>query len=423
MSLIVAILLLLVVSRVAAEIAERVHQPAMIGEILAGLILGPALLGVIHESTELTAIADIGLLMLVLLAGMEIELRQLIDAFTGRNIWISVMGFVMPLALGIATGVVLGLDANRTLFVGLCIAITALPVSIRILMDIGRLQTPIGQRIIGAAIANDVLALLVLGVVVNANTTGAAWPDVVTSSGMPLLKVVVFMGAVLLVGEALRRAAAMAHLDKIRERLGSRLRVKEPVFAATLVFVIVFAALAEILGLHFVVGAFFGSVLLNHDLLGQQQFEQARRTASAVSMGFLAPLFFASIGLAFDPSGLTDVWLTTMVVVVAFVGKIFAGRVGGWLAGMRPAESWALGMGLNGRGIMELVVARIGLSSGLIGSGLFSVLVLMGMITTIVTPTLLKRAFEAADRETARLNRSRGQPVAGSGGFDDPRRG
>ena len=399
MSLIVSILLLLVVSRVAAEIAERVHQPAMIGEILAGLILGPAFLGVIHESPELTAIADIGLLMLVLLAGMEIELRQLVDAFTGRNLWISVMGFVVPLALGIVIGVVLGLDANRTLFVGLCIAITALPVSIRILMDIGRLQTTIGQRIIGAAIANDVLALLVLGVIVNADTTGAAWLDVIASSGVPLLKVLVFMGSVLLAGEALRRAAAMAHLDRIREVLGRRLRVKEPVFAATLVFVIVFAALAEILGLHFVVGAFFGSVLLNHDLLGQQQFEQARRTASAVSMGFLAPLFFASIGLAFDPSGLTDVWLTTMVVVVAFVGKIFAGRVGGWLAGMRPAESWALGMGLNGRGIMELVVARIGLSSGLIGSGLFSVLVLMGMITTIVTPTLLKRAFEAADRE------------------------
>ena len=402
MSLIVSILLLLVVSRVAAEIAERVHQPAMIGEILAGLILGPALLGLIHESPELTAIADIGLLMLVLLAGMEIELKQLFDAFMGRNIWISLMGFIVPLVLGIGTGAMLGLDAHRTLFVGLCIAITALPVSIRILMDIGRLDTVIGQRIIGAAIANDVLALLVLGVIVTANTTGAAWRDVVASSGMPIVKVLVFMGAVVLAGQALSRAAAMAHLDRFRERVGSRLRVKEPVFAATLVFVIVFAALAEVLGLHFVVGAFFGAVLLNHDLLGQQQFEQARRTASAVSMGFLAPLFFASIGLAFDPSGLTDVSLTTMVVVVAFVGKICAGRVGGWLAGMRPAESWALGMGLNGRGIMELVVARIGLSSGLIGSGLFSVLVLMGLITTIVTPTLLKRAFEAADREQAR---------------------
>jgi Kef-type K+ transport system membrane component KefB len=406
MTLIVAILLLLVVSRVAAELAERVGQPAMIGEILAGLVLGPAVLGLVHQSPELTAIADIGLLMLVLLAGMEIELGQLFDAFAGRNLWISVVGFLVPLALGIGMGALLGLDANRTLFVGLCIAITALPVSIRILMDIGRLQTTVGQRIIGAAIANDVLALLVLGVIVNANTTGAGWREMLASAGLPIVKVVVFMIAVLLAGQAINKAAALTHLDKLRESLGSTLRVKEPVFAATLVFVIVFAALAEALGLHFVVGAFFGSVLLNHELLGQQQFEQARKTASAVSMGFLAPLFFASIGLAFEPAGLTDLWLTLGVVIVAFVGKIFAGRLGGWLAGMKPAESWALGMGLNGRGIMELVVARIGLSSGLIGSGLFSVLVLMGMVTTIVTPTLLKRAFEAADRERQRDRQS-----------------
>lgn len=406
MSLIVAILFLLIVSRVAAELAERFGQPAMIGEIVAGLILGPALLGLIHQSPELTAIADIGLLMLVLLAGTEISLEQLVDAFSGRNLWISIMGFVVPFAMGLGLGVALGLDANRTIFVGLCISITALPVSIRILMDIGRLQTTIGQRIIGAAIANDVIALLVLGVIVNANTTQAGWREVVVSAGMPTLKVVLFMAAVVLAGKAINKAAAMAHLDKWRENIGSRLRVKEPVFAATLLFVIVFAALAEALGLHFVVGAFFGSVLLSHELLGPQQFEQARKTASAVSMGFLAPLFFASIGLAFDTSGLTDVWLTVGVVVVAFVGKIFSGRVGGWLAGMGPAESWAVGMGLNGRGIMELVVARIGLSSGLIGSGLFSVVVLMGMITTIVTPTLLKRAFEKAEREQARLKKA-----------------
>src|SRR5215510_7730214 len=104
MSLIVAILLLLVVSRVAAELAERFGQPAMIGEILAGLILGPALLDLIHVSPELNAISDIGILMLVLLAGMEIELRQLVDAFTGRNVWISVMGFVVPAVLGVGAG-------------------------------------------------------------------------------------------------------------------------------------------------------------------------------------------------------------------------------------------------------------------------------------------------------------------------------
>jgi len=403
MTLIIAILFLLIVSRVAAELAERVGQPAMIGEIVAGLILGPALFGLIQQSPELTAIADIGLLMLVLLAGMEISLDQLFDAFTGRNLWISIMGFVVPFGLGLGLGVALGLDAHRTIFVGLCISITALPVSIRILMDLGRLQTTIGQRIIGAAIANDVIALLVLGVIVNASRTQAGWREVVMSAGMPTAKVVLFMAAVVLAGKAISKAAAVAHLDRWRESIGSRLRVKEPVFAATLLFVIIFAALAEALGLHFVVGAFFGSVLLSHELLGPAQFEQARKTASAVSMGFLAPLFFASIGLAFDPSGLSDVWITVGVVVVAFVGKILSGRIGGWLAGMSPAESWTLGMGLNGRGIMELVVARIGLSSGLIGSGLFSVLVLMGMVTTIVTPTLLKRAFAAADRERAQV--------------------
>jgi len=141
MTLIIAILFLLIVSRVAAELAERVGQPAMIGEIVAGLILGPALFGLIQQSPELTAIADIGLLMLVLLAGMEISLDQLVDAFSGRNLWISIMGFVIPFALGLGLGVALGLDAHRTIFVGLCISITALPVSIRILMDLGRLQT------------------------------------------------------------------------------------------------------------------------------------------------------------------------------------------------------------------------------------------------------------------------------------------
>ena len=162
MSLIIAILLLLVVSRVAAELAERAGQPAMIGEIAAGLLLGPSVLNLVHGSPELTAIADLGLLLLMLLAGMQISLEQLFDAFKGRKIWISLLGFLLPLTLGIGAGVALGLDGNRTLFIGLCIAITALPVSIRILMDLGRLDTRVGRYIVGAAIANDVLALLML---------------------------------------------------------------------------------------------------------------------------------------------------------------------------------------------------------------------------------------------------------------------
>ena len=275
-------------------------------------------------------------------------------------------------------------------------------------MDLGRLQSTVGQHIIGAAIANDVLALLVLGVIVNANTSQAAWPDVTLAAGASVLKVLIFMAAVLLSARLIKRAvAAMPELHRRRQSVVGGLRVKEPLFAVTLTVVVVFAALADALGLHFVVGAFFGALLLSRELLGSENFEQVRTTASAVTMGFLAPLFFASIGLEFDASTLSGLWLPAVILTVAFAGKILAGRLGGWLAGMGPAESWALGIGLNGRGIMELVVARIGLSSGLIGADLFSVLVLMGVTTTIVTPLLLGRAFRAVDRE-------RGEPAQGN---------
>jgi Kef-type K+ transport system membrane component KefB len=396
MSLIIAILLLLVVSRVAAELAERAGQPAMIGEIAAGLLLGPSILNLVHGSPELTAIADLGLLLLMLLAGMEISLDHLFEAFRGRKIWISLLGFLLPLTLGIGAGVALGLDGNRTLFIGLCIAITALPVSIRILMDLGRLQTTVGGHIVGAAIANDVLALLMLGVIVNTHAGQSSWGDVMSLGGVSVIKVLIFMAAVMAAARLINRSAGATPAF---HRLTGRLRVKEPLFAVTLTFVVIFAALADALGLHLVVGAFFGALLLSHELLGKENFEHVRKTASAVTMGFLAPLFFATIGLEFDAASLSGVWLPAVILTVAFVGKIAAGRLGGWLAGLSPAESWALGIGLNGRGIMELVVARIGLTSGLVGPDLFSVLVLMGVTTTVITPVLLKRAFEAVDRE------------------------
>ena len=403
MSLIVAILLLLAVSRVAAELAERAGQPAMIGEIAAGLLLGPSVLDVVRGSSELTAIADVGILLLMLLAGMEIDVARLFEAFRGRHNWISITGFVLPLAFGVIAGAVLGLDSHRTLFVGLCIAITAQPVSVRILMDLGRLQTRVGHHIIGAAIANDVLALLLLGVIVNANGAAGSWQAVGVTVGTSVLKVVAFMVAVLLSARLINRAvAAVPEFHRFTDSVVSGLRMKEPLFAVTLLFVVVFAALADALGLHFIVGAFFGALLLSRELLGERNFEEVRKTTSGITMGFLAPIFFATIGLEFDTAALSGLWEPLVILAAAFLGKILAGRIGGRLAGLGPEESWALGIGLNGRGIMELVVARIGLSSGLIGSGLFSVLVLMGVATTIVTPVLLKRAFAAVDRRAAR---------------------
>jgi Kef-type K+ transport system membrane component KefB len=402
MSLIVSILILLVAARLAAELAERLGQPAMIGEIVAGLVLGPSVLHMIARSPALDALSDLGVLLLALLAGMEIDLPHLAQAFLGRNVWVSIVGFALPLGLGAAVGLAFHMDSMRALFVGLCSAITALPVSIRILMDLGRLTTDVGRRIVSAAIANDVLALLVLGIVLGSRTSSASPIGEALVVLTAALKIVVFMTAVVGVSRAARLVSHASPGAGSLDVLLSRLKVKEPLFAVTLLFVLGFAALAEVLGLHFVVGAFFGAVLLTRDLLGPARFEDVRQTASGITMGLLAPLFFASIGLEFNARSLTDVPLIAAVLVTAFAGKILAGRLGGRLAGLTPTASWTLGLGMNGRGMMELVVANIALANGFIGERLFSILVLMGVVTTLVTPPLLKWAFERLDRAPER---------------------
>jgi len=170
MSLFTSLLILLLISRVAGEVAERLGQPAMVGEILAGVLLGPSVFSLVQITPELKAIADLGVFLLVLLAGMEMEVSRLAEATRGRGVWVPVLGFLTPLSLGMVIGALFGLDATRALFLGLCLAITALPVSIRILMDLDRLHTRTGQLIVSAAVTHDIAALLTLGVILQAGS-------------------------------------------------------------------------------------------------------------------------------------------------------------------------------------------------------------------------------------------------------------
>ncbi|HXW57005.1 MAG TPA: cation:proton antiporter [Candidatus Cybelea sp.] len=404
MSLIEALLLLLILSRVIGELMERIGQPAMVGEIAAGVLLGPSLLGLIHLTPEIKAIADLSVFLLVFLVGMEMDLGALWRAFRGRGAWVGVAGFLIPLVLGILLGLALGMVGTRAIFVGLCIAITALPVSVRILKDLGKLQTEMARRIISAAMANDVAALLFLGILLDAksdSTTGGF----LLSVGRALLKALVFMAAVLVVSRLIHRygTRGLRKSKNIIDPLLARLKGKESLFAVVLLFVVAFASFAEVLGLHFIVGAFFGSMLLSHSVLGERNFEEVRKTASNITMGFLGPIFFAAVGLQFNAASLRDWPLVVAVLAVAFLSKIVGGYIGGRLAGLTRNESWTLGLGLNGRGIMELVIANVALANAFISEQLFTALVLMAVVTTTVTPALLKIAYQRLPLATDEL--------------------
>jgi len=374
---------------------ERFKQPAMIGEILAGVVLGPTVLNVMVRNEELTAISELGVFLLVIIAGLEIDVREIAKTSRGRNLITSLLAFLIPIGSGFAVATAFDLALVPAIFVGLCVAITALPVSVRILMDLGQLKSEIGQRIIAVAIFDDVLALTILGVLLDVNSAADSSIDVLgLAIGITLGKILLLLAGLIFAYRLINKFTERDNFIELQlDKLLLFMRGKESLLAIMFAFILIFASLTEAVGLHFIIGAFFASMLLSKELLGVAHFQEFEKTTHGMAMGFLAPIFFAGIGLEFQFSSITEWGLLFAIIGVSFLSKIVGGYIGGRFAGLRHRKALTLGIGLNARGIMELVIANIAYREGLIGVQIFSILVIMGVFTTINTPMLLKRSF------------------------------
>ena len=389
------LLILLVLARLLGELFERFKQPAMIGEIIAGIILGPTLLNLIHRSDEIKTISELGVFLLVIIAGLEIDFEDILKSLRGRNIIISLFAFFLPIFSGFAVGYFFGLDTMTTVFMGLCVAITALPVSIRILMDLGKINSEIGQKIISVAIFDDILALTILGVLLNIKDTDMELMSILKVSLTSLLKLSLFIVILVLAYKFIKKLSNRENfVENELNRFLDILKGKESLYAIFFVFVLIFATITETLGFHFIVGSFFAAMLINDNLVGKKHLESFHSTTNSLAMGFLAPVFFAGIGLEFNFSSIDNYFLLFMVLFVSYFSKIVGGFFGGRLAGFDSKFSLTLGIGLNARGIMELVIANIAYKANLISLEIFSILVIMGVVTTLSTPFLLKRRFK-----------------------------
>ena len=394
----VNILILLVVARLFGEIMERFNQPAMIGEILAGVVLGPALLNFVHRTEDIKVISELGVFLLVILAGLEINLDDVLKSLRGKNIIISLSAFFLPIISGFAVGKLFNQDVMTTVFIGLCVAITALPVSIRILMDLGKLNSPLGQKIVSVAIFDDVMALTILGILLDLKDVEKTFYSITTTTIFTLLKLAFFLIIVIISYRLIKRFTKEENFieQQLNKVLGF-LKGKESLFAILFVFILIFASITEVVGLHFIIGSFVAAMLINKDLIGEKHLNTVHNTTNSMAMGFLAPIFFAGIGLEFKFEAISNYWLLIAIVFVSFASKIAGGFIGGRAAGLKNRESIVLGIGLNARGIMELVIANIAYQAKLINSEIFSMLVIMGLLTTLTTPFLLKRVFKSID--------------------------
>lgn len=385
----VYVLLMIAFAKGFGEVVTRVHQPPIVGELLAGIVLGPFVLGLVfndldrmYDNSFIRDLGDLGMLFLMLYVGLEFS-PKLIRAASVLGGLIAATGLVVPLVLGLAVGVLFDLSGLTLAFVAVAISVTALPVTIRVLKDMEVLRSRPSATIISAALITDIVLLFTLGIILGTAQGSRSTEKVIVLA----LSFALFFSLAILFGRLV--------VPRIY-RVLRWMRTGEAAFAVAVVIAIFFAILAEWSGLPGVIGAFIAGLLLREAGTGLRIWTRVQDILSGVTIGFLAPIFFVFIGFTVDFSMVADhLPLFAAITVVAVLGKLVGSYLPARMSGLGNNESMAIGSMMMGKGAIELVFARLAVEAGLIAEDqlyLFSVLVMMAFISTILAPVLF-RAF------------------------------
>jgi Kef-type K+ transport system membrane component KefB/mannitol/fructose-specific phosphotransferase system IIA component (Ntr-type) len=387
---------LLLAARGLGELAQRFGQPSVLGELIAGILLGPAVCGRLSpELSEylfpregpthavLEGMRTLAVAMFLMVAGLEVDLST---ALRRGKVALSVgfAGIAAPFALGLAAALIapvsLGFEPGGSLwifalFLATALSISALPVIAKTMMDLYLYKTDFGMTVIAAAILNDLVGWMVF-----ASLLGAARPDSASGASGIVVLTIAFAALVLTAG----RWA----IHRVLPWIQAHTTWPAGVLTFSIVLALLGAALTDWIGIHAVFGAFLAGVALGDSTHLRQR---TRATISEFVSSFFAPLFFASIGLTVDFVSHFDPGLCAIVLVIACVGKIAGGGLGARLAGLTRDESWAIGFALNARGMMEIILGLTALRAGLIGERMFVALVVMALVTSLMSGPAIRR--------------------------------
>ena len=402
--------ILLTLGVVSHLFSKRFHQSTLIGEIFIGILLAPSLLGqfgiFVFDSTFVETFAALGAIFLLFLIGLESDFRAL---YTRRNFLVALGGVLFPLAFGFLTAWFLtppsAVPASSTqflmaIFVGATLTATSTAIAASVLLELGLMKEEIGRTIMGAAVVDDILGLLILSVVV-----GMAHGSVdAIGIATVMAKAIGFIVVGILVG--------LYFFSPVVVRVqvvGLKLGVKHGGFMIALAVALFYALIAETIGLSAIIGAFLAGTLFAPAPL-KEEFTDGVRYLEAV----FTPIFFISLGLnvdIFSVLATPEIFLFTIaLVVVAMVTKVAGCAVAAWAQKMTALESLAVGWGMTPRGEVGLIVAVTALTAGIIGDALFSVIVFVIIVVSVAPAPLFKQALHAVEQE-----RRAKQPPAPSG--------
>lgn len=414
LQLLIALIIIITTCKLAGHISARyLRQPVVFGEIMAGLILGPSFLNMLHWgpfassnawlSDHLHVFASLGVLLLMFVAGLETDLEQMRKV--GKTaMWSAVCGVILPLFVGYACCRMFGFGIAESAFVGTVLVATSVSISAQTLMELRAMHSPEGMTILGAAVIDDILGIIVLSIVIAFSATMGAGS--LHSSGLaPVISreiahlAGVANGPALGVGCVLLLMTAFFVVSMLLGRkfhgvihLADKLHSEHTAAAAALVLMLLFAVMAEVVGQ---VAAITGAYLVGV-FLSQSGFrEEIEHSMKPMMHALFVPVFFASIGLGADVHLITSSILpfALTIVAVALLTKVIGCGVGARISGFDARQSLRVGIGMISRGEVGLIVAQVGLSAGVIGRPEYAAMILMVLASTVVTPVLLRLVF------------------------------
>ena len=398
---IIGVGILLFAAKLMAELFLRLKLPIVLGELLAGIIVGPFALGaffivdgrqVLHINDEIKILGEIGAIVILFMAGLEMTPKEFLKG--GKNSFIvGTAGVVIPFFAGFIVFELFGFDALQSMLIATALTATSIAISIQVLSEFGKIKSPEARLIIGAAVVDDILAIAVLSVVSSvAIGEGGVESLEISDIVFTILKVLAFFGIMLIVAVIVIPKVVTPRLWKAK---GSVEGIATASFFGA-------AAIAGIIGLSPIVGAFAVGMALSTSKV----FEKIENYIGKIGLIF-APLFFAIIGAQVDLRAVS--WeilgLSGIVIVIAVTTKLFGCGLPAMYLLKNKAQGLRVGIGMISRGEVGLIVAGVGVSSGILTSNVYSTIVIMVAVTTIITPIWLKIEY----RKEQRLDEHKGQ--------------
>lgn len=377
--------ILLFAAKTAGYLSTRLGQPSVLGELLIGIVLGPSLINLLHlpvfssfETAEfIKEFAELGVLLLMFLAGLELHLEELARNKVASALG-GIFGVILPIALGYWVGIAFGFNTYRSLFLGLTLGATSVSISAQTLIELKMLRSRVGLGLLGAAVFDDMLVILLLSTFLALQSGGSAIQILFV-----IVKMVIFLAGSLAFG--------LWGIPWITQKV-SRLSISHATLTLAVIILLVYGVAAELIGgMAAITGAFLAGLMFSRT----RQKPDIDRGIKSLAYGLFVPIFFVNIGLTVNIRDLdiSAIWVILAITAVAVIGKIAGSGLGARIGKFTWPESLQLGIGMVSRGEVGLIVASVGLQSNLLSAELFSDIIGMVLITTIITPPLLRASF------------------------------